>query len=70
MERLFDRYFLIDPIAHSNNMIISEAKRGTKRFCGRIINHKKQSPEMTVLSNPDSIDLFFDSTSPVAPWYK
>ncbi len=62
MMNLPDRWVSIDLEDTIRDSVISQAKRGSKRFCGRIINNRRDGDY--------ALDLFFDSTSPVIPWNK
>ncbi len=71
MKNLWDCLVSIDISAAINHKTIKEAKRGSKRFCGRIVGNGRDAVTAgSIASGNESPDLLFDSTSPVYLWYR
>jgi len=71
MKNLWDHWVSIDISAVINHESIKDAKRGSKRFCGRIVKNGRDPVTVRpIAAFNECPDLFFDSTSPVDPWYR
>lgn len=71
MKNLWDHLVSIDMSAAISNSTIREAKRGSKRLCGRIVNNRREAvTDRPVDAGHGSSDLFFDSTSGNGPWFR
>ncbi len=71
MKNPWDRWVSIDISDTINHNNIREAKRGSKRFCGRIVDSGRDAVTNSLMSaSNESPDLIFDSTSLIHPWYR
>lgn len=69
--KLIDSWIKFDMGTSLTEQFVAEAKRGSKRLHGRITaagRHKTLIGDL--LHEPKTSDMFFDSTSPLHPWYK